>query len=752
MKTFQKTLPGGKNKHRHLVYLDDELGIVGVSVTQGHSHEGRWVPPMPPAEAQYDEFGNLLVEEEPGHEGYFEILPAKDGHTHELGTEIELKNPFTDDRSDSEIVAEVFQEFETWTDFERESLELGEEAEEMVAGFQWDEDTLQRLTKEERACLTLNYLEHEVDYLSGHQRDVRTDLRYLPGESTDQVKADILNVISKHILDKCNYVYEESEVFEDQIIAGRGIFSVDIEFDDDIQGDIVVRQRPWKDVRFGPHKRKDLHDLEGYVDHEMFSVEDLANLYPKLRDDIETSMSHLKLIGQDVSTDEHTTETDRFSAVHRVPYMIGTHAMWDIRTKELRVLERWKKIYIRTAVIVNSEYDVLHNAYGWSKGDLKAVKTIPGFQVVERPTKKIRITKCCRGVLLSDELPADLPRDDFYIAVAYCKKKGDLFWGKIRRAIDAQKELNKRRSQAIDFANRALGDGWFYDHSTFPDGEKDKFRQKASRTSWTQEINSVDRPPKRESGARIPPEVMEGAAAAQATIKDLVSVQAESQGANDSGSKLLTLQQEKLRGNEFLFDNMSIAKKRIGRLLVGLIQRYYPPDRVARIVMAKAEREGIKLGDQPISDFTEEQIATLYEETDIDTLDVITTEGAYSPSAKLGNLLIMSESVRNGAAIPPKVLIKQMDMPESEKAETLATLDAEAEAASAASIATADAEIAKTLIAQGHIPPEISRKFGLVQGGLGEAPLPGSPQQMGAMNGEAGSGLEGAIPGGVPTV
>ncbi len=743
MKKLVRTTRSGKgrNGHYHIVYLNEDDGYGFTSAVNGQSHLVKWNPPTQYQPPQYDQLGNLIAEEVPESPGFFEILPAEDGHTHEGFEEIEVKNPFTDDRPDTEIAQEVYQLFTAAAGIEQESIEDGELAEEFVAGDQWDEVTLAKLTEEERAALTLNYIEHQIDELCGYQRNQRTDIKYLPKEGSDQVKADIFTHIAKHVLDKCNYIYEESEQFEDQAVPGRGIVTLDVSFDKDIRGDIEVRHLPWKDARFGPHKKKDLSDLEYYVLHRMYSHDHLTRMYEDKADEIDAAVEQLDYLN---GTDD-TTATDNFSGEWRFPSLISGLPMHNIARKEIRVLECWRKLYHRASVLAVPQDDFYVSGLGWSKKDLDSAKTIPGMRVVQRMVTKIRITKVCRGVILADELPADLPEDDFYIAVAYAKKRGDRFWGKVKRVIDPQKELNKRRSQAMDFGNRALGSGWFYDSSTFPDNEKQKFRKRASRSGFFQEVTSVSNIPIKQDGPPIPPEILSLSMQAQETIRDLISVQVEPQGANDSGSKLLTLEQMKLRGNEFLFDNLSLSKVRVGRLLLGLIKRYWSPERVERLLMSKAARDGNTqqdptLGGKPVSEFSEGDIAQIYEDTDVESLDVVVSEAAYSPTIQTATFLMFKELAADGVPVPPQVLVGLAPIPESKKQEFLGLLQQQAEGQSQDAQISADAEIQKTLIAHGHIPPDVAQKYGLVQEGLGESPMPAT-EGGDSVSGEPGGEL-----------
>ena len=176
------------------------------------------------------------------------------------------------------------------------------------------------------------------------------------------------------------------------------------------------------------------------------------------------------------ATQYHQEHYAKGEGAEDVVSLIGTHKVLDIAKKEVRVFECQRYVYEDNPVAVMVEDDFYHNMFGWREEDVEAVKTLPGMKVVETSARKVRITRVAGNVLLSDENPADLPIDEFNVVLMYAKKRKGRFWGKVRRAIDPQREMNKRASQTIDIGNKCAAYGWFIDANTFPDDmEKNKF-------------------------------------------------------------------------------------------------------------------------------------------------------------------------------------------------------------------------------------------------------------------------------------
>lgn len=720
MKTFKELAPA-LDGHRHVALLDDEAMTGRASLgsnKQNHTHEIVWDPGQEEIPAQFGQFGEIVVPPEPAREPGWVCKPAPDGHTHEFA-DIQINIKSTDE-SDTERIAECYQLFRDASEIERDSIELATQSEEVYFGKQWDDDIVSKLEESGRAALTINLTQPKLDELSGHEREQRTDFRCLPVEKSDQKVCDILNQLLKIISENSSYALARSDVFLDAAVTGRGLFNVYISHEKDLRGDIIIEHFPWQDVRFGPHLKTDLSDCEHIHKHKMYSLQGLKRLFPDVEDQITLQFD------QGVITDVSNTSDQSIFGASAFPWAIDTIQMVDHSRKLLRVVETWQKIYLPAWIIVSEKEDLYYNTLGWPSELRKLAKTIPDVQVFETSVTKLRVTKFCGTVMLSDEFPAELPTDDFYVVPVYAHKRGARFWGKVSQVIDAQQELNKRHSQAIDIGNKSISSGWFYDQGTFPDNEKEKFKRIGTSPGFTVEVNDISRLPQKSESGVIPPVIVDLMQLSEQRISQLLNVTVEPQGANDSGAKMLQMERQRLLGNEYLFDHLDFAEKKICRLIIGLIQRYYPPERIYRMLMSRNGKKPVMVGDQPIDEFTEDDIRLMLESADLTKVDIAIGQATYSPTVRLANFLLLSDLAGKGMPIPPDVLVELMDLPEELKNRVIEGIQAQGDAAAAAESAKGQAEIDKTLIGQGIIPPEVQQR--LAQGGQG-AQEPGQPIQ-----------------------
>lgn len=766
MKELKTTTPGGVPDHYHLVYLDWDSGRGATTVAEDHTHELQFQPPV---EAQVDPQTQQPLT--PARPGGWEVVPAADGHTHTI-IEYEIKPPkFT--QEENEAVKEVLSDLKFTYENESCSLEKAKESDDFYHGKQWNDSTKRELEKLDRACLTINRTKKYVNEILGYQIQERGDVHFVPVEGGDQRVADLLNVVASVILEQCFYAREERKIFYGQTVIGRGVFNIYVDFEKNIEGDICVENFPFDQVHFGPFEKDDLSDCEVAVKHKMYSKSKLTELIGEekaARVEAKTDLL-LSLPKKEVykvfATDQYAKTDNKKMVTDTISWFASDLPLLDLRKKEYRLIERWKKIYVDRWRILDGENHVF-DGWGWKKKDLNNLKTIPGLQVIERRVTKYRITKICGAVLVDDHYPADLPDDDFFFMPvhAYRKRDGD-YYGVVEDAKDPQREVNKRASQAIDIGNKMAAYGWFITEGMFPSpNEKAKFKRTSTAPGWVVTINDVNNKPVKEEGVKYPSEIVNLMEIASTTLQELIGISATPHSANEPGSIFMQAQKSRFAGAEFLFDNLMFVKKWLGRKMVSLIQVYYTPERIYRIVATRAKQQqaaqpttaaapeqpgapgqpgqassvpgvsqppAVQIGGQDFNAFTMDEIVDLLRDSDLSKYDVAVTESQNSPTARQNTSMMLTEMARNGQQIPPELFIELSDLPEALKQKVYQALTMQAQSAQQAAQESQKSEIYKTLIARNILPPEVAQMVGLPPGYIqptgsaGQKPITGTP-------------------------
>lgn len=687
------------NKHSHIAYLNKASGQGVTSTDSGHSHPVTYIQAQ---EAIADPMTGEVMSE--GMQSGWSIGAAEDGHSHQF---IEAVKPKKKKPTEPEkAVEEVKALFKRAKEEEADSRKKAEESEAFFMGEQWEDSTRNKLEAEDRAALTFNEIEAKIDLLSGYQRQNRYDMKFYPVEEGDAAVADILTAVVKNIQDQCNYELEETKVFEDEMIPGRGVFNVYVDYDRNIHGDIITERFPWRDVFFGPHEKEDLSDCEYLIKARWFSKGKVKQMWPDKAKDINTTF--------DLYDAGDTTKgyaTNAYDNPDSTQAIVGADPDFvNIAKKEIRVLECWRKEYTSVPVLVNQADDYYVTARDWDAKDVAAVKTIPGFTSVTRRITDMRVTTTASDVLLNDKFN---DTDEFLVVPVYAKKRGNKWWGKVEAAKDPQREINKRRSQVTDILNKVATYGYFYDDQTFADPkEENKFKKNVSKPGFTQKVNDVNRKPVKEEGVKFPGEIVNMIGIDSQKMREILNINMEmsgQQGNATSGVAIAERKRQGLTGNEFLFDNLSLAKRQLGRIYVKLIQKIYTPERIMRLLENRAQREGVEIQGKPMAEMEgaeKQAIFDLLQSSDLTKYDVVVGESANSPTQRLANFAMFMEMASKGLPIPPQMLIKLSPLPEEEKNEMLAQLAQQQQAAQEAEDKKYSTEIQKTIIAKGEQPPQ----------------------------------------------
>lgn len=264
--------------------------------------------------------------------------------------------------------------------------------------------------------------------------------------------------------------------------------------------------------------------------------------------------------------------------------------------------------------------------------------------------------------------------------------------------------------------NRLGASVYYIEPETFTDNnEKERFKKNRSKPGSIFDVNDVNRKPVLEEGAKFPDALVEIMQLDQQNLQRLMNVVVEQAGANESGTMFLEKKKGRLTGNQFLFDNLSFAKQKLGKIIIALVQRYYTPERMQRLLNAQYSKQKFQVGGQDYSEFSKEEIIEMLESADLLEYDVIVTESSFSASTRLGVAKVLFELIQQGAQIPPELPLEFVDMPSETRTRISEQLQAQSQQSAQAQMDTSNAEITKTLIAKGQytVTPERAQELGL---------------------------------------
>lgn len=607
------------NGHRHVVIIRDNSGIT--STDDLHFHpimEGR------------------VIEIE--------------GHSHEL----EDFKPKKDEKETVELASTCYALYNTSKDWEYESRVMAAESEDFVRGAQWTSDDISYLDNLNRAALTINLTESMVDYLLGVYIQNPTDWKFYPIEGGDVRVADLCTQITKYIGNRSNFSTEDMRVANDIINTGRGVFCTTIDFDENPKGDVKVEHIRWDAVYTSPHDHPDGKDMDYVIKARWLTTAQLKNLFPDHAEDIHSVIEEVHEDGIAIDVDR---QRESYSKI------LFDSSLIDEKRKNVKLLEIWQKEYINVPVITYAgDVEMLPPGVILSSKQVKSFKTIPDIEVLDRKTHRMHVTKMAGTLILDQFYNED---NEFDIAITHAKKQGKYWWGKVQAGKDPQREVNKCRSALVDILNKCSNYGYWYDSNTFPDAKaKTNALNNVTQPGFMLEISNVNNPPRKEEGTKFPSEIAQLDQMMVGTFRLVTNVNPEAlgqQSAAMSGIAMNRKVQQALIGNEFLFNALARIKAKVGKRIIFLVQKYYSPDRIARLIIDQNKVDDIEKQQEIFT------IASLFKTADLLEYDVVCGEGPSSPTARMANAQMLLDMAKAGLPIPPEVIVSYIDFPEKDK-------------------------------------------------------------------------------------
>ena len=633
--------------HHHLFFVPEGTSRVISTENADHAHEIEIVAG-----------GQAYVSESTGD-------PEKEPHLHEV---VEVKNvppAKIPSIGDAELVEEVRQLYREAYNISADSWKKAEESEEFYLGDQWDPRDKRTLEHSGRACLTINESAAQLDTLLGYQRNNRTDFKFLPIEGSDAMGGHILDKVVKNIAEQNNYVYEETQVSEDQYIAGRGNFAVYMDYDKNIQGDIVIEKVCWRDVLYGPYEKMDRSDCEYLVKQKMFSLERMKRMFPDHADELQIDYN----MWMDCKQSHQTVAGLEYSKSTGTMTIPGTEmTILDIQKKEYRLIELWRKQFRTEYILVDLRTDLVENVTGVDKKIRSALDKEESYKIVARTVYDLRCTKVCGGVVLEDEI-VELPDNDFDTIPVHAKYKNGRWYGKMEELKDVQREINHRHSQNVDIVNKSISYMWMYDDDTFasPHAEQD-FLDRGTEPGFAAKLKDSERPPHQVMGGKVPVEVVQLMNISTEKLYRISNVPQETQGDSKmqlSGAAIREKVQVALQSNRYLFDNMNLAKKLVAHKVVGLIQKHYSPERILRLIRDTSPTADPM--EQELQAMEDQAILDLLKNVDLLKYDIQVDQSPYSPTIRMANQILLQEMMSQGAPVPFPYFVEQSDLPDKER-------------------------------------------------------------------------------------
>jgi len=435
---------------------------------------------------------------------------------------------------------------------------------------QWSATDKAILSAKNMPMLSINHIFKNINLLSGYQRQNRGEIKVFPIEGSDEMKAEVLNMVIKWILVDKNVNFTVSDAFKDSLIGGIAWLHPYLVYDDDpINGDIIVKKISPFDILPDPHfTERNLSDCDYIIRHRKVSKNKLKRLYPKYSKEIQ------EMKGAPIDKYELTENTV-------VPSDQGNH---------LLVIEYWYRDYEEQTILVNTTDPEDTEKWDKSKGELKDFLTQnPDIAAIKNTVPIMKLAVMIEDSLIVYDGNSPFKGGDYpFIPIFSFYESSYSDWklklhGMVRPLKDLQREKNKRRSNIMAAIQTMPHSGWIMDRNAVDD--------KAVLAQSAGAGKIIEKNPGKALEQIRPPDVPMSLIQMETMFDNDIQVvgnnpdmlgQMSDKGA--PGVVLQLRQRQGLTSVQELFDSLSDAQRTLGRRLIDMIVRNFSTQKIKRIL------------------------------------------------------------------------------------------------------------------------------------------------------------------------
>ena len=474
-------------------------------------------------------------------------------------------------------------------------------------GRQWTAANLAKLKREGRPILTINKIRSLVNLVLGYHLNNQTDRRAIPtndGTGTADM-ARVQTQVLKNISDLNDLRFVDAEVHLDGILAGRGWWDIQQNYDENVLGECGVRAvdpftvYPDADGQDydpnGPtHGRISEVDWVSCDEIEAWYGEGAAQrIRPLAMGGVTHSAMPLSLPN---FTDE-VTPLRSFGLVDNTSAwrnFVDRGSEWvDVYRKIVRRLRiqhyvrcwRWAMVDLESGdrrwIPDDWDRDKMMKAQAWA-----ANNNIPiALQRVR--ARRLRWTHIIGDTVVWDKWA---PYERMTLVPFFPYFRRGVTQGMVEPLLDVQDEINVRRAARLNIIMRAANSGWITHKGALTPEQRRNLEMNGGRAGFVLEWDSKGGTvpePKQISPQQSPVSIAQLEAEAESDMQEIAGINkaalGQTEGANTSGRAVLARQQQTVIGLEGFRSNWQRSVRLSGRAMLDVVQTHYTEPRILRI-------------------------------------------------------------------------------------------------------------------------------------------------------------------------
>lgn len=426
-----------------------------------------------------------------------------------------------------------------------------------------------------RRIFSFNRIRRIVNMIDGHQRKNRKSIIVTPVENADQITADQFTEIMLWVAQQENMLETISNAFRGALITGMNLIQVWMDYrNDPVSGNIKIDQKHYNSFLIDPYFTKnDLSDCNYIYCRSFLTPQQCIALFPDKEDEI-LSLPYNQGSGRD-NKFQFMPEAYGYSYKNLLSY--DEYYYRDSRRQKL---------------LIDPETG---ETMEWSGPEEKLeefLRTFPHIILEEHEVPTVNVAIVIQGKVMYDgPQSSGLDRFPFIAVLAYYTPQLPYYeyriQGVVRGLRDAQYLYNRRKVIELDILESQVNSGFIYKEDALVD-PRDIFMTgqgkglALKRGAQMTDVQQIQSP-------AIPPTTLQLSEILAREVQEIAGVNDEALGtAEDDKAGILAMirQGASLTTLQILFDNLDVAQRELGQILIELIQKNFTPGKVQKIIGA----------------------------------------------------------------------------------------------------------------------------------------------------------------------
>ena len=599
----------------------------------------------------------------------------------------------TDDESDEAVSTPVAAAIDSGDDFKpsdelfeqlkARALECKEHAEpwweeskeyyDYYAGHQWRDEDKQVLESQMRPVITFNRIAPVIDSLIGLELNNREQVQFYPRTMGDVKINELYTSAAMWVRQQCDAEDEESDAFMDLAVSGMGWTDTHLVTDENAQGslDVKIDRVPGDEMGWDPNsKKRNLADARMLCRFRDIPFTEAEGMFP----DADPNELHATW-ASDLRNIEHLDQP------HKYLFNDDSAMMAARRRDKVTIVEiQWweKRDYWRIADPMTGEEvhfddkkyrEALKRFKELSKRMFEVTgQTPPPIQGYRYKRKVYR--RAFLGSVILKLAPLPCPYAFSYQCMTGKRDKTKRHWFGLARAMkDPQEWANKWLSQLLHIVNSNAKGGLMAPKSAFDNWrEVENNYSRPDFITWVKDASALNAIKQRDQ-VQFPAGIYQLMEFAISSIRDANGFNLELLGMADRDQAASLEYQRKQAGMTVLaqfFNALRLYRKRQGRCLLYMIQKWLGDGRLIRITTDKGDQQNVPLLTQDNEEVLE--------------YDVIVDEAPASPNQKeqVWSMLLKAIPMLQNAQLPPQVwgeILRYSPLPEGLSAKIIESMN-----------------------------------------------------------------------------